>query len=254
MKYKKLINFNIILNREDFTFISNKDTIKNISQIVQHCINFPDGEEQNHIKYITYYLNNLTSFCSWIGDNPEIKKGYLICQLELERTIGLLDEAPDKREAISRGNIRTFKNNFLDGLNLIYESIKDIFNHPKDLNLTSITREQILKFFFDKKEGLGSRFSYNKVGRFAIANKLSDLNKEELIFTEKLLVERPEAQVRTSNIGWITYGSGRSLIRIVTKRKEQNNLYFLFKNTDAEKDDYTRHLGLQPNNVEFKAA
>ncbi len=253
MSYKKLKNFRNIINRDDFNYISNLDTIERVSNLIRYLNTLPD-REQVYNNVLRVYAQNLNSFCEWIGgDIDEIIVCNQLCNQELSRSMDIYAEEEEKRNAISNGMTRKFEKKFLLGLSSLLKGVKEAFR-PNINGATNITQKQLVNYFFDEIEGLGKNFEYHTEGKFAFAKRLFDLNKVELIYTMKLLTERPETHIRQSKSGWVVLGASRVPIRILLKKKNDNKVYFLFKNTQGEKTKYGRTLDISPDTVQFKAA
>lgn len=254
MGYKNLRNFQTILNRKDFSYISDHKKIKDVEEIILCRISNPDGIESIHIKFLEEFLENLTLFYDSItGHNIlGIKRGYLIVFKELQRCIELFSEQEFKRKSISREYCKKFNKTFLYGLSKLLDGIRAAFD-PDILSSTKIDREQFIRYILDKVEGLGKKFLFNKTGRHAFVNKISVLNMPELIVTSRLLVRPSGNQVRTFN-GWRDLGLGHAPVRILSEHRclRKDKIYFLYRLN--EHDTYAAQLRISPDKVAFSAA
>ena len=254
MDYKNLKNFQTILNRKDFNYISDHKKIKEIEDIILYHISNPDDTKSIHIRLLEEFLTNLTSFYDSIaGYNiPDIKKGYLLVIEELQRCIKLFSEPEFKRKSISRGYCKKFNKTFLYGLSKLLIGIRAAFDSDI-ISSTKISREQFISYILDNLEGLGKKFLFNKKGRHAFSNKISRLDMKELIVTSRLLVRPSGNQIRTFN-GWRDFGLGHAPVRILSEHRgfRKNKIYFLYRlNEHAE---YEAQLRTSPDKVEFLAA
>lgn len=254
MGYKNLRNFQTILNREDFNYISGHKKIKEVGEIILYHISNPDDRESIYIKLLEEFLENLISFYESIaGHNiPDIKRGYLIVIEELQRCIKLFSEPEFKRKSISRGYCKKFNKTFLYGLSKLLIGIRAAFD-PDIISSTKISREQFIRYILDNVEGLGKKFLFNKKGSHAFENKISILNMRELIVTSRLLVRPSGNQIRTFN-GWRDLGLGHAPVRILSEHRgfRKDKIYFLYRlNEHAE---YEAQLRTSPDKVAFSAA
>ena len=254
MSYKKLRNFQSIINRKDFNYISDKKKIKDLEKIILYSISNPDGNESNYIKLLEEFLENLTSFYNSIeGHNiPDIKKGYLIVFEELKKCINLFSEPEFKRKSISRGYSKKFNKTFLHGLSKSLKGIRAAFD-PDIISSTKIERGQVVRYILDDNEGLGKKFLFNKSGRHAFVNRVGNLNMQELIVTTRLLMRPSGNQIRWYN-GWRDLGISGTQVRILSKHKilGKDKVYFLYKLN--EHLAYQTQLNISPDGCEFSAA
>ena len=256
MAYKNLKNFKHIFGRGDFNYIGDLGHIGVITEILLYHLAVPDGKESTYIGLLEEYVKNLDSFCIWVKGSiiPYIQEGYIISKRELARAISILKSPENKRTSISGGYLRKFKKSFLYGLSRLLEGIRLAFD-PSLIPATNIDRGQLVRYFFDKKEGLGNRFLFNKQGNQSVANKLNSLNRDELIKTIKLLLK--QSQVRTTRNGWIDLGSKATPIRILLIKHKllgfgRDIVCFIFRL--AEHRDYDEQLNVPPQKVRFSFA
>jgi hypothetical protein len=254
MGYKNLRNFQTILNRKDFNYISDHEKIKEVEEIILYRISNPDGRELSYIKLLKEFLENLTSFYDSIsGRNiPDIKKGYLLVIEELQRCIKIFTEPEFKRKSISRGYCKKFNKILLYGLYKLLDGIRAAFDSDI-ISSTKISRKQFIRYILDKVEGLGKKFLFNKTGRHAFVNKISAVNMQELIVTSRLL-DRPSGnQVRTHN-GWRDLGLGHAPVRILSEHRgfRKDRIYFLYRLN--EHNEYEAQLRTSPDKLVFSAA
>ena len=153
-----------------------------------------------------------------------------------------------KRKNISRGYCKKFNEMFLYGLKKFELGVQLVF-HPNVLGSTNITKDQIIRYFFNKEIGLGKKFLYNKRGKHAFANKVSALNREELVVLLRLLVMPNSNQIRTYN-GWIDIGISQAPVRVLIASRDK--VYFLYKINEHR--DYQAQLLVSPDKVTFAAA
>ncbi|MBI4016712.1 MAG: hypothetical protein HY363_03390 [Candidatus Aenigmarchaeota archaeon] len=255
MAYAELANFRKIINRPDFDYVSDKNNIKAIENIILYKIASPDGNENVYIETINKFSDTLMNFCVWmkgkgwnLQTNFDFDAGCAKTVQELQRTANLLRETPDRRKHISMSNVKKFLDFFFLGLAKIYKGIKISFDQDI-LGLTNIKEDQIIRYFLDKVEGLGKMFAFNTSGTNAAARKIPALNKLELITAERLLRKPSDNQVRTFG-GWRDIGARGTLVRIL-QEPGTNKIYYVFK--IAEHRDYQKQLNVPPSRCRFAA-
>jgi len=153
-----------------------------------------------------------------------------------------------KRAGMSGNYRKKFQRLFLHSLNMLLSGIRIVFD-PDSMTGSNITQEQIALYILDKKEGLGRKYVFNSKGRYAFANRLKDMSRQELLAIERLLLH-PERQTRASNTGWLEFGRGQSP-RILAQRNVlgKSAAFYLFK--VAEHRDYENQLNLLPSKASF---
>jgi hypothetical protein len=256
MSYINLKNFSGIFNREDFNYICNHTNINRLDEIFLYHIRVLDRNEWVYIELLERFLKNLDSFHNWIrGNIPGIEEGYAISRAELMRSIRLLKLPEHKRISVSRGYIKKFNKSFLYGLSKLLEGIRLALD-PSVISTTSIDKSQLVRYFLDKKEGLGNKFLFNDQGKHAAANKLESLNRNELIETMKLLLK--QSRVRTTRNGWIDLGSGNMPIRVLLVKHKLLGIFgrdivgFVFK--VKEHREYGEMLNTPSKRMSFSFA
>ena len=253
MKYNTLNNFQHIFEREDYAHICNKNHIEQISSIFLNSLSNPDGKESLYKTIAIKYLENLTSFLTWLQtkDIPDLAEAYKILSEEIKRAINLLGESEVKRRSISSGYCKKFNKIFLYELTILNKGIEFSFD-PEIISSTNINREQIIRYLFDNKVGLGRKYLYNKIGKHSFVNKVPLLNRLELIFSLKLLTRPSHNDVRTFN-KWRDLGSGQAPVRLLVAEKllGKDKIYFLFRIN--EHPAYQAQLLVHPEKVAFAA-
>jgi hypothetical protein len=255
MKYETLKNFQHIFQREDYVHISNEDNIKQVSAILVTHISNPDGKETTYKEILRLYLENVTSFLTWlqIKNIPDLREGYKLISDEIRRAITLFDYPEIKRRSISRGYCKKFNEMFLYGITKFEPGVKLVF-HPIIIGSTNVDKSQLVRYIFDTIEGLGSRFLFNKIGKHAFVNKITTLSREELIILIRLLLQPSASQIRVYN-GWKDIGIGQTPVRILSLQKRffgKEKVYFLYKIN--EHPQYQAQLLVHPDKVAFAAA
>jgi len=254
MGYKNLRNFQTILNRKDFNYISDHKNIKDIEEIILYSISNPDGRESIYIKLLENFLENLTSFYdSIVGHNiPDIKKGYLLVIEELQRCIKLFSEPEFKRKSISRGYCKKFNKTFLYGLNLIYTGLDESFKVDGGVNLSTT---YFVNYLIDSNIGLGSKYIFNQ----KVIDDIKDNNFSKQVLQQFLSNLNNKHKVREAGKGWEKYGTGRGdgYRAYGTKKHvfQKARIYFLIPNNPKIKqrtDDYIRDN--DPSTVPFRNA
>lgn len=252
MSYKKLKNFQAILNREDFNYISNNYNIKELKILVLLIPTILESDIRPVNSKIKIYLRNLDSFYNWTRNSiPEIREGCLISRTELLRFIGLFEEELDRRKTVGYHQLKKFFKKFISGLNKLLIGIGIMFD-PDIVGNTTVTREQLASYILDKKEGLGRKYEFNTLGKESFVNMLSALDNKELIATEKMLVNPQIRKYHTGGAGfgdWRVLGESRDPVRILLKRKR---VYFLFRVTSGH-ETYDRIARIPPTKFKFSS-
>src|SRR3990172_7814252 len=117
MSYKDLKNFQQILNKSEFNYISDLSNIMAVSDVIKNKIRNPDGNELVYLETVGKFLRNLGSFYDAVGGEgiPDLKKGHKTCEQELSRSISFLRSSPEKRRSIGKSYIRKLNKSFLYG-------------------------------------------------------------------------------------------------------------------------------------------
>tara|TARA_Y100000034_G_C6889645_1_gene409058 strand:+ start:52 stop:822 length:771 start_codon:yes stop_codon:yes gene_type:complete len=255
MSYKNLKNFKNIFQRSDFDYLSNTKNITDICNIILYNVSDPDGKENSYINLISSFLKELDSFYKFfnMSNVQDIKNGYSVCRVELLKINNLLKESDLKRNSISKGYLRKFKNFFLGALSVLLRGIKTSFDPEArpytNINYDSLTLNQIMALLLDKNVGLGKKFKFNTKGRYAFVSRLKLLNKQQLIVVHRLLFRFYENQIRTIK-GWRDFGTNQTPVRILAKRK---NIYFLYRINQGEHDAYQDQLNFPPESMPFSS-
>ncbi len=254
MAYKNISNFTKIIDREDFTFISDK---KNISSVADYIKNINTRLTTHDMAlFITQYKNYLDLFANWINTKnlADLHEGYTLCVLELNRYIKLAKDY--NRVNISRGMTRKFVKNFYLGLNFILNGLRAAFD-PLNITKFQFSADQLKKYVLDKKEGLQRTHSFNTSGSHGSFNKLATFNKNEVLQVIRLIVRYPEIrQIK----GWKDLGMGGTIIRILMKSYlgRKDKIYFMYnlKEKLPRNGPYRKTLtgGYDAHKGEFKAA
>lgn len=254
MTYETLKNFQHIFQREDYAHISNEEKIKQVSAILLTYIPNPDGKETTYKEILKLYLENITSFLTWlqIKNIPDLEEGYKIISDEIRRAINLLDYPDIKRRSISRGYCKKFNEIFLYGIKKLEPGVKLVF-HPNIVGSTNVEKNQLMRYIFNTTEGLGSKFLFNRIGNHSFANKITRLSRQELVVALRLLVMPGSNQIRTYN-GWTDRGISQTPVRILTVSESvgKTKVYFLYKIN--EHPQYQAQLLVPPDKVAFAAA
>lgn len=251
MSYKKLKNFKDILKDDDFDYICNHDNIYksplSISKIIIYKISEPDGKEQTYIRIFQEFLKKFNSFYETIeGENiTDIKVGYLTVKKELERCIALFSEPNVKRMSISKHSIKQFNKRFLHGLSKLLSGIRASFD-PELILSTNIKNEQYIRYFKDKKEGLGKKFKYNERGKDSFLKKSDIMTIDELSCAHRLLIKPNRRQVRSVYVGWKELGSKKDIVRIIAKG---NIICFLYRL--SEHRSFKNQLNIPPKKTKL---
>lgn len=254
--YKDLKKFKNIIDRNDFSFISDERNIEAVSQIIQSKINFPDGTEQNSQEIVTEFLINFRAFYQWIDCKKilALNEGYNAIETELVRALNLLREPEEKRKAISKGYVRKFRDNFLNGYRVFVIGIRTLFDSEYTAS-TGLQREQLVKYILNNVEGLGKKYEFNTRGNNAFANKLPALTRQELLVVLRLLLDPIPSQTQTTRLGWLKLGVGKTPIKIIgmaPRLLRRQRIYYVFK--ISEHQMYEAQLDTPPDRCAFQSA
>lgn len=245
--FTDLENFQNIFEREDYNYISNNKNIAEVSYIIRNIRYI----EHSNIKKLIIYLNQLESFYDWIGYQSikPLEDVYYPLRDLLIRVIDIIKD--NKKEIVSSGYLRKIKKNFEYSLINFLRTIRIVFATPEYITVSNITSLQLRKFILDKVEGVGSLYSYNKMGVYSFVNTIARLNKIELAVTIRLLLRPSANQIRKIN-GWTDLGIKGTAVRILLKREflGKDKIYFLYRLSDH--DEYDKQYIIHPKKVLFK--
>lgn len=245
MSLEELKNFQSIFNREDFTYISDLNIIKEIRKIIIYCIPNRGCRDAYHIGILKSFLKNLKSFFDWLGayNIPDIEFGYS----NIEKILRECIQSISKERIISDSEAKAMDNKFLYSLSRLLVGIKIAFE-PEFVKSTNIGKKEYLRYILDKVEGLGRGFLFNTKGKHAFVNKIGKLNMEELVTTVRLLVRPSKNQIRFYN-GWVDLGRKKDKVRILMINHRKHRVYFLYKRNEHK--EYSIQLMIPPEKVEF---
>ena len=262
MSYEKLKNFQVIFGREDFNYISDSNKIKEIKMIMENISKpFNDGQKLYYTDLLKKFSENLTSFYNQLIPHHkdteknlgDIESSYSIIYEKVEQCIKVFDEPDSKREKISKGYCRKLSKSFLYGLTKLLKGVRIAFEFS-NIYLTKINREQLIKYIPDKREGLGRRYLFNKMGKYSFMKRIENFQKEELIEVIRLLTNPAEKQIRKQG-NWLDLGYGKDVIRILCVHSPigKDKVWFLFKT--KEHNVYEKMLrSSSPKTAQFLAA
>ena len=264
MGYKDLKNFQGIFEREDFNYISDSNIMDEICRIILSIsTSLKDYQKTEYVKRIKKFLDNLTYFYEFLTnsrkkrkvDNSEIDKSYTIIYGTLASCVRLFSEPDERRGSISKNYQKKFNKDFIYGLTQLLKGIRNAFE-PENISSTGINRDQLVRYILEKKEGLGKKFQFNNLGRFAFVQRIGDLEILDLILVAKLLLRPSKRQIRTIN-GWRDLGSQQDTVRILCIHKrliiKKDRVYYLFRLSEHAMYEKEIHR-LSPNEAFFKAA
>jgi hypothetical protein len=236
MQYKDLILFKDIINRNDFTYISETNQINTVISVIR-LFNTEFTGSRVIDKTFRKYIDSLTSFYFSIKGEmvPDIRIGYSICTSELERLINLRPNSD--RLSIGRGRLRKMVGTFLSGLNKFTNGLYVLFE-PRFIGLSKVTVGQVARFILDKEIGLGKKYIFNSYGGNSPANKFKVLTKKEIVGVVRVLSNKSE--IRTLKNGWTCYGSGRTTVRLLGQKRKfaRDRIYYVFT-----MDEHTQRKG-----------
>ncbi len=255
MSYKKLANYISIISRDDFEYIADSRNIKYIIHIVSNVTSSPDRNDINYLAALDEYLTHFTNFYNWINNEriPDLNESMSLCKEVFDHVRRLIHLPDAKRQAIPTSYKRRLKKTFYYSLSRLLSGIRLSF-HPDLISSTRISDEQLVRYFYDPKEGLGKKYHFNRNGQHSFANKVARLSRKELIATERLLVQLPANLIRRFN-GWIDLGANNSQVRILLMPSTlgKDGVCFLYRTTDTDKRPYIAQLNTPPSRVDFDA-
>jgi len=256
MSYKKLAKFQTIINRGDFTYISNHRNMGQVIEIIMYHLNSPGRGDKGNQLMLKAYLDNLDSFGSWFSVDGirEIEHGWITARGELIRVIKLFDQELFKRKSISKGVLKRFTKHLTYGLSRLLSGIRAAFD-PAIISNTKITTGQLAEFILNEKVGLGKKYIFNKHGRTSFIVKLPQLNRQELLATHRILHNPTGHNIRSLK-GWIDMGAGNFPVRLLVQKNVigRSRVFFLYTNSDTDKRAYRNQLSTPPGRVIFEAA
>ncbi|MEK6963004.1 MAG: hypothetical protein AABX70_01160 [Nanoarchaeota archaeon] len=253
MSYERLVNFKEIIKIESFDYVCDAGHIRDMGDMIDLLVSEKEGQKCREV--LSVYIDRLMSFYFGLDpkDVPDLTIGFETARSVLVQAFKLFAESLEKRRLISQNKLNDLKEDFLYGLSRMYTGLKAVFD-PDLVTESSITKEQLVRYFLDEKEGLRGRFAFNRMGKYAFANRLSDLNKEELAVVERLLLRPSESQIERKREGWIGFGKHQSPVRILASESlgGKKKIYFVFK--VSEHRDYESQLRISPDKMSFAAA
>lgn len=246
MSYSGLADFRQIFQRKDFDFIADFGKISQAVELIRSIRAIENPVPAS--SFLRAYRQNLVSFYSWLNAAlPDAVEGFKRSLSVLTLVIEVLEKrgAAD-RSSISGNYLRGFEKDFLSGLSALLSGIRAAFD-PDILSAASIDSKQIVRYVFDKKEGLGSRFVFNRKGKHAFAGKLLKLDKPVLVFALRALLRAVPTRARN---GWLDLGFGGNPVRILTDAAKKK-VYFLFR-VENEHSAYMEQFHTPIGNAQFE--
>lgn len=258
MSYKNLANFDSIIAREDFSYICGNKSIGQITEIILYKITQPDGlEKSTYIPLLQQYLKYLTEFYNWLNGQavPDIRDGYSVCHSVILEAIQLLKlDFYKRQEVLARGrHLKKLNKNFIYGLNSLLSGLRIAFD-PDIITATRITKEQLIRYIFDNVEGLGTKYAFNRIGKYSFAGRIREFSRDEVMTIARLLSRLPRNQIDKSPLGWTALGHSYIPVRILLNLRawRKSQVYLLFKITEHEV--YEKWLKTPLGKVSFTAA
>lgn len=213
MKYKNIILFEPIIDRDDFTYIC-----KNLTNIIAQ---FKSTAKYGTVE--TIYIAHLRSLAGWMKNKPDAVTAIKFC-------IKYIQELEDGK--VSNHYARTWKKKFLYHVNKLRKAILISFQR-KDTNAVRIkfTNRQILNWILDDKIGLASKYDMRPKFKNRI-DKTTFASQREIIWQR--LTEAPRLYRKAQDNKTRGFGQEKDEFRILGKKHfGKISLYVVF--TLAEK-------------------
>lgn len=234
-----LADFSRIISRQDFGIIADSGRISRILSVIA-SLQVSTGSEAEMQAELRAYLAALGSFAGWISADAikEFRAGRDLCAGSLSRACGCLSEPAQRRAAISKGYVRTFAADLVNGLSLMAKGLKRAFE--EDPLATNLTADQMRLYLLDANAGLARRFSFNSRGDDSFVRKAARLTRQELAVAVALL-RNPGREAESKN-GWVCLGRGKCPVRILLMPRGLRSPLVAYLFRLSEHDAYERFL------------
>ncbi|MDP3989644.1 MAG: hypothetical protein Q8Q01_00385 [archaeon] len=221
--YKQLSRFQSILNEDSFTYISSIQIIRQMSQLIRslkHTIP-PGGRD-----FAKQYLLNFEKFISVINYEKinQLETGINLCLSTVRFVSDILNQR--REQQLPSGRLRVMEKEYLYSLGKILSGLRIAFR--VDIKTFSPPKDVALRYFFDKKEGVGRNYAFNKIGGDSPDKVLPSLSIENIYLAISLL----ELHRDTKNIGsWTIFGTTATPIRIIASERliGKKRIFAIFK-------------------------
>lgn len=249
MSYKNLADFQAIINSEEFAFISDSRKVERIVHIMKSLVfvgNQSIGELQAYFTQLQVFYHSFPA-----KNVPDFREGFRKCQEIFQLIFNLGKKG--KLSLLPRGKTRDFAATFLYGINRLANGIKIAFD-PELIGNTTLAQGELARYILDKKVGLGSRISFNKLGRSAPVSLIPRLPQPFLVKIIRLLQGKPALKGK-----WLVFGERGDPVRIVASKQFLRGLrvyaIFLVEGHDKTSGPYSTLLvNYTPADVPFAAA
>jgi len=211
VSYGRLSQFQPIFDNNSFTYISSVQIIRRMTQLIRslkHTIP-PGGRD-----FSREYLLNFQKFISEINYEKiaPLNEGVNLCLNTVRFISGILDQG--REQQLPTGRLRVMEKEYLYGLGKIYLGLQVAFRDQ--IRVLSPRKEVALRYFFDKNEGVGRTYAFNKMGDNSPDKILPSLSVENIYLAIYLL----ESRHNSKNIrSWTVFGTTVALIRIVAAER-----------------------------------
>ncbi len=239
-----------------FEKVISQDSLEEVWQAL--FTQFLSGNLKEHVWFLDKYEKKLTEFYNEVnGEEFEsLRRGYeMVTEVSFKiarEFIGEYANVEDKSKLQLGGSYKTkMRDNFLEGIELFFKNVHKAIAESK-----TIDDKRLRKYILNQNIGLGKYYRYNKSNSdYASYNRIQKLNRKELKKVFNLLEKRPDVKERSIN-SWIDLGTKKDPVRILLhgKKGDRENVYYIFRNNNTEKEDYKRVLGMDARRVDFEAA
>lgn len=209
MKYKNIILFKAIIDRNDFTYIC--ENLTNITAQFKSTATYGNVE--------TVYIANLRSLAGWMKNNPEAVTAIKFCIEYIEKL---------QYGKVSNHYARKWRKKFFYHINKLRRAILKSFNR-QDTNTDRIkfNNRQILNWILDEKIGLASKYDMRPRFLRRIVNRMF-ANQWEIIW-QRLTENTPRVYKKVQEKKTRGFGQGKDQFRILGKKHYGKiSLFILF--------------------------
>lgn len=232
--YRRLSQFQPIFDNNSFTYISSIQSIRRMTQLIRslkHTIP-PGGRD-----FSREYLLNFQKFTSEINYEKisPLKEGVNLCLNTLRFISEILNQG--REQQLPAGRLRVMEKEYLYSLGKIFSGLQFAFR--AEIRAFSPRKEVAIRYFFDKNEGVGRTYEFNKIGSNSPDKILPSLSVENIYLVIYLLESRLNSKIIRS---WTVFGTTSIPIRIVAAERliGKKRVYAIFRaeGHDKQKGPY----------------